>query len=57
MQMVRLTALLLIVLTIGIVLGSLGWKIALAVLIPLVFVWLMIWDEKSYLQNYHKHPY
>ncbi|MGX7013756.1 hypothetical protein [Vagococcus silagei] len=57
MYTVRLSALLLIVLTLGILLGFLGWKVALTVLVPLIFVWLMNWDEKSYLKQQHEHHY
>lgn len=48
MEAIRRYALLLIVLVLGIILGTLGWQAALIVLTPLVMVWLMIWDEKSY---------
>lgn len=48
MEAIRRYALLLIVLVLGIILGTVGWQAALIVLTPLVMIWLMVWDEKSY---------
>ncbi|MGX6992738.1 hypothetical protein [Vagococcus penaei] len=55
MLMIRRSALLLVVLIIGMLLGTLGWKISLLVLTPLLFIWLMVWDEKSYDYKYKEH--
>ncbi|MBO0477668.1 hypothetical protein DOK76_11335 [Vagococcus sp. DIV0080] len=54
MEAIRRYALLLIVLVLGIILGTLGWQAALIVLTPLVMIWLMLWDEKSYKVKQYK---
>ena len=45
MEAIRRYALLLIVLVLGIILGTLGWQAALIVLTPLTMIWLMLWVE------------
>ncbi|MGX7024418.1 hypothetical protein [Vagococcus hydrophili] len=54
MEAIRRYAVLLIVLVLGVVLGTLGWQAALVVLTPLVMIWLMLWDEKSYKTKQYK---
>lgn len=54
MEAIRRYAVLLIVLVLGVVLGTLGWQAALVVLTPLVMIWLMLWDEKSYKNKQYK---
>ncbi len=54
MEAIRRYALLLIVLVLGIILGTFGWQAALIVLTPLVMIWLMLWDEKSYKYKQYK---
>ncbi|MEG0284569.1 MULTISPECIES: hypothetical protein [Vagococcus] len=54
MEAIRRYALLLIVLVLGIILGTLGWQAALIVLTPLTMIWLMLWDEKSYKHKQYK---
>lgn len=54
MEAIRRYAVLLIVLVLGVVLGTLGWQAALVVLTPLVMIWLMVWDEKSYKNKQHE---
>lgn len=54
MEAIRRYALLLIVLVLGIILGTFGWQAALIVLTPLVMIWLMLWDEKSYKYKQHQ---
>lgn len=56
-MMIRRFALLLFVLIIGMLLGTIGWKISLLVLTPLLFIWLMLWDEKSYDYKYKEHKF
>ncbi len=54
MEAIRRYGLLLIVLVLGIILGTFGWQSALVVLTPLFMIWLMIWDEKSYNKKQYK---
>lgn len=54
MEAIRRYALLLIVLMLGIILGTLGWQAALIVLTPLTMIWLMLWDEKSYKRKQYE---
>ncbi|WP_288394693.1 hypothetical protein [uncultured Vagococcus sp.] len=54
MEAIRRYALLLIVLVLGIILGTLGWQAALIVLTPLTMIWLMLWDEKSYKRKQYE---
>ncbi|HCM89989.1 MULTISPECIES: hypothetical protein [Vagococcus] len=54
MEAIRRYTVLLIVLVLGVVLGTLGWQAALVVLTPLVMIWLMVWDEKSYKSKQHE---
>lgn len=54
MEAIRRYALMLIVLVLGIVLGTFGWQAALVVLTPLVMIWLMLWDEKSYKRKQYE---
>lgn len=54
MEAIRRYGLLLIVLMLGIVLGTFGWQAALVVLTPLFMIWLMLWDEKSYKRKQYK---
>lgn len=51
MASIRRYALLLIVLLIGIFLGTFGWRSALVFVIPLLMLWIMVWDEKTYEQK------
>ncbi|MGY3750474.1 hypothetical protein [Vagococcus acidifermentans] len=57
MAAIRRYALLLVVLLVGVVLGMLGWKIALLTIAPLVLIWFMLWDEKSYRRTQYKRYY
>ncbi|MGX6969714.1 hypothetical protein [Vagococcus bubulae] len=52
---IRRYALILIVLIIGVILGNMGLDVALIILTPLVLLWLMLWDEKSYRRSQQKH--
>lgn len=54
MEAIRRYAVLLIVLVLGIILGTLGWQAALIVLTPLIMIWLMLWDEKSYKRKQYE---
>ena len=54
MKAIRRFGLLLVVLFIGIYIGSLGWENALLLIAPLFFLWFMVWDEKSYSRHVHK---
>lgn len=51
---IRRYALILVVLIIGVLLGTLGMDVALIILTPLVLMWLMLWDEKSYRRSLQK---
>ncbi|MGX4685654.1 hypothetical protein JNUCC83_01955 [Vagococcus sp. JNUCC 83] len=51
---IRRYALILVVLIIGIVLGNLGLDVALIIVTPLILLWLMLWDEKSYRRSQQK---
>lgn len=51
---IRRYALILVVLVIGVLLGTLGIDVALIILTPLVLMWLMLWDEKSYRRSLQK---
>lgn len=51
---IRRYALILVVLVVGIILGTLGLEVALIILTPLVLMWLMLWDEKSYRRSLQK---
>lgn len=54
MKAIRRIGLLLVVLFIGIVIGSFGWESALLIIAPLFFLWFMVWDERSYSRNTRK---
>ncbi|MGO3731890.1 MAG: hypothetical protein ACTJHC_01810 [Vagococcus sp.] len=54
MAAIRRYALLLIVLSVGILLGTFGWQAALIILTPLTMIWLMLWDEKNYKRKQYQ---
>jgi len=45
----------LVVLIIGILLGNMGIDVAIIIVTPLVLIWLMLWDEKSYRRSQQRH--
>ncbi|WEB81999.1 hypothetical protein [Vagococcus lutrae] len=53
MTSVRRLGLLMVILLIGMYIGSLGLKVIVAISAPLVILWLLIWDDRSY-QTYRK---
>ena len=52
---IRRYALMLVVLIIGILLGNMGIDVAIIIVTPLVLIWLMLWDEKSYRRSQQRH--
>ena len=53
MTSVRRLGLLMVILLIGMYIGSLGLKAIVAISAPLVILWLLIWDDRSY-RTYRK---
>ncbi len=48
MKKARVSLFLLIILSIGIFIGTLGWEVSILIIFPVFLLWFMSWDEQRY---------